>query len=156
MKKFLALSLALLMILALVACNGNPPVDQTDDSTESGDYTANLDAAPDNGEMSDPIDYAWGTSDLQNTVPEPPFENWQVLESGDAVCRMECASGEPDTTVFYGKCKAYEGNLRTMGFVEADDSKDYFFKGVHSSGAKVEFKYGDGYCWLTVYAGPLA
>lgn len=156
MKKIFALALALLMIFALAACNGQTPADGTDDLPASGDNTANLDAAPDNGDMNNPIDYAWGTSDLQNTVPKPPFDNWQVLESGDEVCRMECASDEPDATVFYDKCKAYEGNLRTMGFVETADSKEYSFKGIHSSGAKVEFKYGDGYCWLTVYAGPLA
>ena len=156
MKKFLALTLALLMLFALAACNRPNPAGGTDDSIESDDYTADLNAAPDNGDMNDPIDYAWGTSDLQNTVPKPPFEDWQVLESGDTVCRMECASREPDSTVFYNKCKTYEGHLQAMGFVRAEGSKDYFFKGIHSSGAKVEFKYGDGYCWLTVYAGPLA
>ncbi len=155
MKKLFALILALLMTAALVAC-GNQDDNSGSDTGAPEVSTGETDLAPDPGEDlgDEPVDFAWGNSWLQNSIPQPPFEGWETIEATDAICRMECATGVIDTNAFYATCEKYVNTLNASGFSEMQDSKEYLYRGTDVTGIVVEFKYGDTYCWITITAGP--
>lgn len=174
MKKIMALLLVAVMSIALVACdasnqtsNDNESVNGQTSTAETEPSTTGIESQPTNSTEAQPtveptpepeessapaFDTSWAENDLQKLIPQPPFSGWTVTKSTDTVCEMECATGVTDTAVFYPTCEDYVDTLNSCGFVETDKSKDYFYEALDAKGNKVEFKYGDCWCWITITA----
>ena len=155
MKRAIALLLALLMVLSLAACGSqaiteessttNEPAEtttpeveetkQTEESTETVETeSAGTEAAFDN---------SWASNEYEQKIPEPPFENWFVVETENENEYLIYAED-----VLYTEAKEYGELLATCAFTQnpdIDDTQDgmwYSLYAANGAGFMLNYVFG--------------
>lgn len=136
MKRILAFTLCLLMVLTLMACGGEKApaeVPTTPTNTPSTEPTqAPTEAIEETEPVEEPaFDSTWASNDFEKLIPLPPFEGWTGKEMAPNLYMMTCTNGnEADWEV-------YAQTLMTADFSLEDVGRGY--KGYDAMGNYFEF-----------------
>lgn len=174
MKKIITLMLCLMLVMSLVACGGNKTAEATGDTStqteatttpeESQEATETVDeTAPEEmettlpEEVSPTFDTSWASNDFEAMIPELPFTGWTVTEETDSKYELELGgletAGGANTASGFEKDKdaliTYLNALTAYGFTVEETGDDYEWLVTDVDGNTIEFKCGDGYCWVT-------
>lgn len=109
------------------------------------------------------FDTSWTDNEFEMLLPEIPFDGWTVKEQTETVYEIEvlglntsAATNPPDSGEPDGADKDtlinYLSTLPTYGFSIEEIGQDYNWLVTDKNGNEIEFKIGDGGCWITITA----
>lgn len=171
MKKFLTLTLTIVMLMSLAACGSknkktnSGEVSQSEISTQEipeTEGTEEVTTVPETAPES-AFDTSWASNEFEKWIPKLPFEGFEATEESETVYKIETSglktgviTDSDGKTIGYSDDTAalikYLDSLKEYGFsvTETGGIPEYPFKWlvVDTNGNEIEITCAEGYCWV--------